>query len=190
MRETITNFWSEMRKGFVEGRAAAAGDEGPVHEERASRKPQGPEWAPVEDEPACDECNRREAEIGALKQQFAECQSVIRELTAEVDTLEARLKARTERKGADVEALQRKVAECTKVIADLVAENGKLAAKLSEKGPSEQKPSRGAEQYKKLKIAIAKHLHPDTVAADKALAAAVERIFKELRADIDRIDQL
>ena len=98
--------------------------------------------------------------------------------------------AATHERDAEIAELRRTAAESAAMIAELSSEIERLTAALKEKRRPEPPQAKGADaKYKKLKIAVAKHLHPDTVANDKPVAAALELIFKELRAEIDRIDE-
>jgi hypothetical protein len=90
---------------------------------------------------------------------------------------------------AEIAELRRTAIESAAVIGELSGEVEKLTAALKEKHRSEPKDDKaGDAKYRKLKVAVAKRLHPDTVATNKPLAAALERIFKELRVEIDKID--
>lgn len=94
------------------------------------------------------------------------------------------------KRAAEIADLRRNLAESTSVVAELAAEVDRLTAALKEQGRGGPKNAKGGdEKYRKLKTAIAKHLHPDTAGANKAVAAALERIFKEVRAAIESIER-
>jgi hypothetical protein len=97
--------------------------------------------------------------------------------------------AAIEERDAEIAELRHTAAESATVIAELTSQVERLTAAHKEKRRAEPSAAKGDDaKYKKLCIAVAKHFHPDTAPMNEPLAAELERRFKAVRAEIDRID--
>jgi hypothetical protein len=90
---------------------------------------------------------------------------------------------------AALDELRRINSKSASIIDQLSGKVGELEAALESRGgASDRDGTTSTDRYKLLKIAIGKHLHPDTAPLNSALGAELERRFKAVRAEIDRID--
>jgi hypothetical protein len=78
------------------------------------------------------------------------------------------------------EACATELADCRRALADLAAEAKRLRANAA---------AGGDERFRRLALVTQEFLHPDRAGGDERLAAALESIFKELRAEIDKIER-
>lgn len=77
------------------------------------------------------------------------------------------------------EACTAELASCRRALADLAAE-----ARSQRTGAADND-----EKFRRLALLTQKSLHPDRAGSDARLAAALESIFKELRAGIDKLER-
>jgi hypothetical protein len=77
------------------------------------------------------------------------------------------------------EACSAELASCRRALADLGAEARRQRAEATD----------GDEKFRRLALVTQKFLHPDRAAGDAHLAAALEDISKELRAEIDKLER-
>jgi hypothetical protein len=77
------------------------------------------------------------------------------------------------------EACTAELASCRRALADLAAE-----ARTQRTAAVD-----GDEKFRRLILVTQNFLHPDRAGGDARLAAALEEIFKELRAEIDKLER-
>ena len=80
------------------------------------------------------------------------------------------------------------LAECRLALAELAAQTEELRADLiaARRGSN---PGSGDEKFHRLARIVQRFVHPDRAGQDERLATALEGIFKELRAEIEKIDR-
>lgn len=178
------SFWESFKEGY---RSSSGGSE--ASHDRWRRPP-----------PPHNECEMRaerarlESVVREQESELTACRSEIEGLQARNDELAAEL-AQTRRRPKEDPHLREEcnrlageLAESKSLIADLAAEAEKLSAELKASRRAERQ-GKGDEKYKKLRRFVIKLVHPDLAGSDKRLKGLLERICREVNAEIDRIDQ-
>ena len=78
---------------------------------------------------------------------------------------------------------------CRTAVADLAAEAQRLRTELNEARMHGGSSGDGDERFRRLARVAQKLMHPDRAGSDEKLAAMLEPIFKELRAEIEKIER-
>jgi predicted nuclease with TOPRIM domain len=153
------SFWETFRDSYRDARASDKPPKKPRKRRRGTKARK-----------------QRDAKYDELKRLLDASNGAVEELRGEKDKLTAAL-------GESETAL----AECRGLVEELAVENQRLAEEVKAKRRSEP-ASHWQEKFKSLRRLVRKTVHPDMAGTNKPLASVLERIAKELNAEIDRIE--